>query len=143
MKKGDSKAAILSIASPPDQRKVLSFLVKESAPHEFILNTKEGDQLDLSVPQGRGFEITEYFDRYKEDFPVNNVLMVACGSGLAPITAAIESGVLGLGQSGYTSIYARRAQLYIGARSPLHLPFADKYARWEEMGIQVLQVIMT
>lgn len=138
MKKGDTKAAFLSIASPPDRRTVLSFLVKESAPHEFILGSKEGDIVDLSAPQGRGFEIQEYFEKYKADFPVNNVLMVACGSGLAPIAAAIESGALGLGEARYTSIFARRAQLYIGARSPAHLPFADKYARWEELGIEVM-----
>lgn len=133
----ETKSTLLSIASPPDQRKVLSFLVRESAPHEFLINTKAGDVLDLSAPLGKGFQIEQYFENYHADFPVNNVLMIACGSGLAPIAAAIESNALGLGQAQYKSIYARKAQLYVGVRSPAHLPYADQYARWQAMGIQV------
>lgn len=139
IKTKEAKPALLSIASPPDQRKVLSFLVKECAHHDFLVNTKAGDVLDLSAPTGSGFRIKQYIDNYKSDFPVNNVLMIACGSGLAPIAAAIESNALGLGlgQAGYRSKYARKAQLYVGARSPAHLPYVDQYARWQEMGIQV------
>jgi hypothetical protein len=53
-------------------------------------------------------------DRF--DFPTNNVLLMACGSGLAPIAAAIESSQLGLKTQGFNSLFQRTATLYIGAK---------------------------
>ena len=137
IKVGDSKPAFFAISSPPDKRNILSFLIKESPGNEAILNSKEGQQLDMSVPMGRGFQIEEYFNQYKNDFPTNSILLMACGSGLAPIAAAIESNKLGLKRTGYRTIFERRASLYIGARTPQHLPLRSKYAEWEELGVKV------
>jgi hypothetical protein len=50
----------------------------------------------------KGFQVEEYLDKYKMDFPTCEVLMFACGSGLAPIAAAIDSGKLQLKTTGTT-----------------------------------------
>jgi NAD(P)H-flavin reductase len=137
---------LFSMASPPDNRNILSFLIKESSHHEFVLNMREGEQIDLSAPIGAGFRIEERIHQCRSDFHVNNILMIACGSGLAPIAAAIESNQLGLQQGDEDSVPSlssliappRMARLYIGARTPAHLPYADRYPTWREKGIEVL-----
>jgi len=141
VKIGDMKPSFFAIASPPDDRNVLSFLIKESPSNDFILNCATGASVDLSLPQGRGFQIDEYFNNYKKDFPVNSILLMACGSGIAPIAAALDSGKLGLKETSYESIFARKAKLYIGAKTESHLPFAEKYAEWAEKGVQVIPVL--
>jgi len=141
LKAGDTKPAFLAIASPPSKGNIFSFLIKETASNGYITTAKEGELFDLSVALGKGFQIKEYFDNYKNDFPVNNILLMACGSGLAPIAAAIDSGNLGLRETGYTTIFERKAILYIGARTPDHLPFASKYPAWEKQGIRIVPVI--
>lgn len=137
----EAKPSFLAIASPPSSTSTFSFLVKETDDNTAFTKAKPGMKVLLTKPQGRGYQIDECFTNYKNDFPVNNVLLLACGSGLAPINAVIESNVLGLGKTGYTSIFSRKACLYIGAKTPLHLPYKEKYADWEKSGIKVVPVI--
>lgn len=123
------KDILLSIASPPDGRSVLTFLIKEIDSHNSILELQGGEALKLSVPEGAGFPV----QRSLADSAVRNILLVACGSGLAPIAAAIESGQLGLGGEG-----GRRTRLYLGVRTPSHLPLASSLPSWERSGVEVL-----
>lgn len=99
MKVGDNKPLFLAIASPPssfednnnnNNKNIFTFLIKETNNNNFITNIQVDDKVDLSIALGKGFQIKEYFTNYKNDFPVNNVLLMACGSGIAPIVAAIE-----------------------------------------------------
>jgi hypothetical protein len=86
----DTKAAFLAIASPPSQQGAFSFLVKETDSNAALTGAAPGSSVLVTRPMGNGFKIAEAFEGYRNDFPVNNVLLLACGSGLAPIAAAIE-----------------------------------------------------
>lgn len=141
IKKGGGKPGFYAMASPPDGRNVFTFLVKESESNAFLVDMKGGDNVEVSSAQGKGFQITEYLEKYKFDFPVFNVLLMATGTGIAPIAAAIESGSLGLKTTNFNSLFERRATLYIGARTPQHIPFSSKFSQWEDMGIKVVPVI--
>ena len=141
IKKDGGKPGFYAMASPPDGRNIFTFLVKESESNAFLVAMKDGDNVEVSSAQGKGFQIAEYLEKYKFDFPVTNVLLMATGSGLAPIAAAIESGLLGLKETKFNSLIQRKATLYIGARSPQHIPFASKFPVWEEMGVKVIPVI--
>jgi NAD(P)H-flavin reductase len=124
-----------------DGRKVLTFLVKETETNSFLTAAAAGDAIELSLPQGKGFQIAENFDGYKYDFPVTNVLLMATGSGIAPIAAAIESGILGLKSTAFNSLYAREATLYLGARTPEHIPFRSRFDSWSALGVNVVPVL--
>lgn len=141
IKKDGGKPGFYAMASPPDGRSVLTFLVKESESNAFFVAMKDGDNVEVSSAQGKGFQINEYLEKYKTDFPVTNILLMATGSGLAPIAAAIESGTLGLKDTKFNSLFERRATLYVGARTPQHIPFASKFSEWEKMGVKVIPVI--
>ena len=156
--------ALFSLASPPDGRNILSFLIKENPIHDFLLKLQEGEMIEISKPSGPGFSIpVSLLSETKKNF--QHILLVACGSGLAPIAAAIDSGVLdnirnssiggsescsgsinvisSAGSSGSSSSSDCTVQLYIGARTAAHLPYSDRYTSWIERGIQVLLFIHT
>ena len=44
------------------------------------------------MPRGKGLQLREYFD-VRNDWACTNILLLAAGSGLVPIAAAIESSV--------------------------------------------------
>lgn len=139
LKRENAIPSFFALASPPDNRKILSFLIKERPSNNFIVESKEGDNIDVSMPHGQGFQIKEHFQKHRNCFPVNRILLMACGSGIAPIAAAIESDQLGLCNISQRNS-SREVLLYIGARTPLHLPFADRYASWEAKGVNVSQL---
>lgn len=138
----DTKPSFLAIASPPQQKQVFNFLIKETENNAVLTTIKPGESVYVTMPGGNGFKMQESFKEYRNDFPVNNVYLMACGSGIAPIASAIESGMLNIGQTSLTSIVARTGTLYIGAKTPLYLPFQSKYEKWEkDLGIKVVPVI--
>ena len=149
MKVGDGKPGFYAIASAPPATEGLgegssttfTFLIKENENNGVLTGAASGAEVLVSVPQGQGFAIEENFDQYKFDFPTMRVVMMACGSGVAPIGAAIESGQLKLKKVGYNSLFARQGVLYIGARTEAHLPFKDKYKEWEDKGVTVVPVL--
>ena len=117
-----SKPNFFAVRSPPDGRDIFSFIVKESESNSALVSSQPGSQVYLSDAMGKGFQIPEYFDKYKFDFPTTKVLLMACGSGISPIAAAIDSAVLGLKTTSYNSLFERQGTLYIGAKTPDHLP---------------------
>lgn len=142
IKVGEGKPGFYAIASPPDaSREVMQFIVKETENNAYIAASKAGDTLDVSMPQGKGFQIVDGFDKYKNDFPAFNVLLMATGSGLAPIAAAIDYAPLALRKVGANSLYERTATLYLGARSENHLPFRSKFGDWESKGVKIIPVL--
>lgn len=76
----------------------------------------------------------ENFEGFKFDFPTQNVLLFATGSGIAPIRSVIESGQL-------QTDGGRTARLYYGVASPDDMPYAEKFADWEASGVEVVPVI--
>jgi len=142
IKVGEGKPGFYAIASAPDAAKeTLTFLVKDTENNQYISAAKGGDVVDLSAPQGKGFNIVEGFDKYKYDFPTTNLLLMATGSGLAPIAAAIEWGPLSLRKISANSLFERTATLYIGARTEESLPFRSKYSEWETKGVKIIPVL--
>jgi NAD(P)H-flavin reductase len=72
MKKDVGKPGFYAIASSP-LKNTFEFIVKETPNNEFLLNTKIGETIEMSLPQGKGYQIQEFFEKYKFDFPTTNV----------------------------------------------------------------------
>lgn len=138
----NGKPGFYAIRNPPDGRKVFSFIIKESPNNAPLVECQPQATFEMSDAQGSGFKMPEYFEKYKNDWAANNVLMLATGSGIAPIAAAIESQVIGLGRGHYNSLVARKGLLYIGAKTSKHLPCSNEFNRWEEqLGVKVVPVL--
>jgi len=140
--KGDenAKPIFLAIASPPKTEgdAVMEFLIKKTDSNDWIASAGSSTSVDISQVLGSGFPMEENMEGFKFDFPCQNVLLFANGSGIAPIRAAIESGslnVAGLGKGG------RTARLYYGVTSPSDMAYADKFAKWELSGVEVVPVV--
>ena len=142
IKIGDGKPGFYAIASPPDSpSNKMSFLIKETENNGWFTSLNSGASVEMSPPMGKGFQIEENFDQYKFDFPTMRVVMMATGSGIAPIASAIDSDLLKLKEVGYNSLFEREAVLYIGARTSKHIPFQSKFAGWEKKGVKVVPVL--
>jgi NAD(P)H-flavin reductase len=118
---------MFALAQPPAREGHFEFLVKRGSPiAEELFGLKPQDAVEVSRVQGKGFPIDKARGR--------NVLLVATGTGLAPMRAVIE--------------YLRserkawgRVTLLFGAFTPAHFPWPDEYARWEQEGITVQKII--
>ena len=140
---GVERPVLLAIASPPDERNILSFLVKDTPLHKYLLDLATNSSIDLSIPMGKGFQIQEALSTHIDDQQVKHIVLMACGSGLAPIAAVIESGCLKFSPTISQEVMDtkkppdRTITLYIGARTHAHLPFAERYVEWEKKGVKV------
>jgi len=106
--------------------------VKEADSNKWLIGANAGTSVQVTAPAGNGFKLAENFDDLvKFDFPVQNVLLFAAGTGIAPIKAAIESGALRLEDG-------RTCKLYYGARSMESMPYTEEFEKWEEMGVTVI-----
>ena len=106
-----------SLANPPSQPRALELHVRRTtgglASEQWVFDTlRVGDEMDLSGPFGRFF-----FHPLREE----PILMVAGGTGLAPIESMVRH-VLELGLD-------RQITLYQGARSLAHSYDTDMLAR--------------
>jgi len=166
----DSKPIFLAIASPPptttdeaDDTKntkknnddddddyddssstTMEFLIKKTDTNTWITSAPLLTPVAISQVMGTGFSITTDFDGFKYDFPCQNILLFANGSGIAPLRAAIESGQLTIASpaaDGKNGGAGRSCRLYYGVKSPSDMPYADRFARWEEAGVAVVPVI--
>lgn len=126
-----AKAGFFAIANAPDKsgKGVAEFLIKRTEGSAWICDAKQGDVVDMSAPQGKGFQVQNFGEQ-----GVNMVVMCAAGSGIAPIRAAIESEELGLSE------LSRRGRLYFGVKTPQHLPYQDRFPAWRERGVQVIPI---
>lgn len=142
IKIGDTKPGFYAIASPPDGRDVLTFLVKETDTNLWLTKASVGSSIEITKPQGKGFQIEEYFNSYRYDYPTTNIYLMATGSGLAPIAAAIESQALGLGVTPKNAITKRNAILYLGARSEDRIPLQHKFSEWKnKYNLEIIPVL--
>ena len=135
----ETKPLFLAIASPPNaESSVLEFLVKKTDTNEWLTDASIGAAVQISQVLGGGFPIEENLNSLKYDFPTQNVILFAVGSGIAPIRAAIESGYL---KTGAANNGGRSARVYYGERSPGDLCFTDHFAKWEAAGVEVVPVL--
>lgn len=112
------------------------FLIKKTDNNDWITSATSSSSVDVSQVLGGGFPIDENLEGFKFDFPTQNVLLFAGGSGIAPIRSAIESGRLGT-----SSGKGRTCTLYYGVTTPDDMPYVSKFPQWEEMGVQVVPVV--
>jgi len=137
----DAKPIFLAIASPPlkegdenSSSTSFQFLIKKTDNNDWITSAQPATKIAISQVMGGGFPIEENFEGFKYDFPTQNILLFACGSGIAPIRAAIESGQLQVEKG-------RTARLYYGVQTPSEMAFADRFGIWERNGVEVVPVI--
>jgi len=139
----DAKPIFLAIASSPpssedESSTTMEFLVKKTDNNSWITSASESTSVAISQVMGSGFPMEEHLEGFKYDFPTQNVLLFANGSGIAPIRAAIESGQLNIGAPGKGG---RTCRLYYGVTSPSDMPYADKFGKWEMAGVEVVPVV--
>ena len=136
---GDTKPLFLAIASAPDPENAsFEFLVKKTEGNEWLTSAGAGTGVEISQVLGNGFPMEENLEGFKYDFPTQNVMLFAAGSGIAPIKAAIESGQLNAAEAGTGG---RTARLYYGVQNPDELCFVDSFGKWEQGGYQVVPVL--
>jgi NAD(P)H-flavin reductase len=134
----ETKPLFLAISSPPNGEScIFEFLVKKTDTNEWLTDASIDTAVQVSQVLGGGFPIEENLNSLKYDFPTQNVMLFAVGSGIAPIKAAIESGQLRTGSNGG----GRSARVYYGERTPGDLCFTDHFARWEAAGVEVVPVL--
>ncbi|CAB9514448.1 Fruit protein pKIWI502 [Seminavis robusta] len=137
---GDTKPLFLAIASGPDKENAsFEFLIKKTEGNEWITSAASGTTVEMSQVLGGGFPMDENLEGFKYDFPTQNVLLFAAGSGIAPIKAAMESGQLNVAGSGGGG--GRTARLYYGVQNPDELCFVESFGQWEQMGYQIVPVL--
>lgn len=133
------KAAEADAAAGPETPSPIpatwEFLIKKSDNNDWITAAAAGATFDVSQVMGGGFPIQDNLEGFKYDFPTQNVLLFATGSGIAPIRSAIESNQLGDLGGG------RTCTLYYGVRTPDDMPYVTKFPEWEELGVQVVPVV--
>jgi len=139
----DAKPIFLAIASPPSSDEESSdtkmeFLIKRTDSNGWIASASDSTEVYISQVLGGGFPMKENFEGFKFDFPCQNVLLFANGSGIAPLRAAIESKQLNVALPGKGG---RSARLYYGVTTPNDMPYADKFREWEMKGVEVVPVV--
>ena len=129
----NDKPAFLALASAVGAHGgAVELLIKPQAGTTAALcELPAGAALEVSEAQGRGFQTAA--------LPVGDVphvLLFATGSGLSPMRALLETPARlgGLAQA-LSSIH-----LYVGVRTPAHLPFAQQLDAWERAGMRVTRV---
>jgi NAD(P)H-flavin reductase len=144
----DAKPAFLAICSPPlaaDKENAAStfdFLIKKTDSNDWLTKASTvGTAIEVSQVLGNGYATAENLDSLKYDFPTQNVLLFAAGSGLAPIAAAIEAGIWSGRSNADNSIGSRTCRLYYGERTADDLCLVERFAAWEKMGVEVVPVL--
>lgn len=141
-----TKPLFLAIASAPNsENAIFEFLVKKTTGNnnnEWLTSLAPDTRIQVSQVLGNGFAMQENLEGFKYDFPTQNVLLFAAGSGLAPIKAALESGQLQVHAPGSsTSAGGRTARLYYGERTEADLCCVELFPQWEQAGFEVVPVL--
>lgn len=140
----ETKPLFLAIASPPDpDESSFEFLVKKTKDNAWITSETSSilsEGCFTSQVLGKGFPVEENVDSLKYDFPTQNIMLFATGSGIAPLRSVIESeesetgGILGLKKG-------RTARLYYGCKNLEEMAYKGRFEAWEQMGVQVVPVL--
>ena len=116
----DTKASFYAISSPPSaESNSFEFLIKDLPPY-----VKANSPIMMSPPMGKGFPIESQLLSLTNDFPAQDVLMFAAGSGIAPLRSVIESNIL--------STQKRNLSLFIGVKELSHLAYTEKFSDWKK-----------
>jgi NAD(P)H-flavin reductase len=135
----NNKPAFMAICSAPDpENATFEFLIKKTDTNTWLTGLAVGATIQVSQVLGTGYGVKENLEGFKYDFPTQNIILVAAGSGIAPIASAIESGLLGTAGIGSS----RTCTLYYGERTAGDLCFVDRYEYWQNScGVTVVPVL--
>jgi NAD(P)H-flavin reductase len=123
----DLGEAYLAIASSPDRRDALEFLVKRSGDlGEQLCNLGRSAEVDLVGFVGRGFPVGA--------FEGKDLVFVAAGTAIAPVRAAISHAISRRASFG-------RIVLVHGVRRPEDLAVDDELDHWRDAGVDVLLTV--
>ena len=118
--------AYFAFASAPEDRD-LEVLVKQKAgASNVIYDMCVGDEIELVGIAGHGFRIDEMKGR--------DLVLVAMGTGVAPLRSALRHALKRKGEFGQLVV------LY-GARTPDDFCYRDETEAWEDVGVELRQVI--
>lgn len=118
---GGPSAFYALLSTPAEQE--LAFLVKAAgSPGTEIAALRPGDALELSPPEGPGFDVDAAQGR--------DVVFVATGTGIAPVRAVIEDVLRRRDAFGALT-------LYYGVRGPPFIALSQHLERWRAAGVEV------
>lgn len=113
-----------ALANAPGEPRIELLLRRGGAvADEVIDRARPGDELDVTLPFGRGFPVAEATGR--------DVLLFAAGSGISPIRGLARHLIRARGSFG-------RVHLFYGERRDTDFAFAHEHAAWAEAGVQVV-----
>ncbi|GEM_PF-4298486 len=119
------KKVCISIASEPEEKKFVEFLVKdqpETATHE-LCQRLTGEKIKMSLPFGSGFPI--------EQFKQKDLLLIGIGSGLSPLRSLLKSLLRKDHQF-------QRISLIYGAKNQAEIPFKSEFDFWsKKINVQI------
>ena len=134
----------LAISSAPTSGKTdsstLQFLIKMSPRLPWLAETLlEGTTVKISPVMGSGFPLDQLSSKANDhaNAEVSTVILAAAGSGIAPLKACIESGLIVQQQQPHLQTI-----LYYGEWTEEDLCFADLYDGWKnDYGVDVKRVL--
>lgn len=119
--------AYLAIASSPDRRDALEFLVKRSGDvGEQLCDLGRTAEVELVGFVGRGFPVGAYVGK--------DLVFVAAGTAIAPVRAAISHAIARRSSFG-------RIVLVHGVRRPEDLAVDDELDHWRDAGVDVMLTV--
>lgn len=132
---GSSLKATENDENVPDNGFCFDFLIKKTENNDWLTTSlAAGSTLQVSQVLGQGYAFDSQLDNLATyDFPTQNILLFATGSGIAPLVAAVESSLL--------QTKSRTCRLYYGARTADDLCFVERFAEWEANGVEVVPVL--
>ena len=118
---GQEKPGFYAMCSAPGSSSdTFEFLIKRTPANDWgpgsgwICDLAEGAALELTEANGNGYKFADIAG------DVTDVLLFATGSGIAPLKATLESGVL----------KGKSVKMYYGCRREDSMPFSDRFDAW-------------
>ena len=121
-----SKPAFIAVASAVGSQNGLELLVKASPTTEALCALGVGALLQVSDVQGKGFVLPPNYATQ------GDVWLFGTGSGLSPLASLLDTPAALGGLAGL-----RGVRLVYGARTPAHVPFAERLRGWQAAGVEV------
>jgi len=135
----ETKPAFFAIGCAPNIQGYFEFLVKEADSTKWFWTVKEGDKVEMSPIMGKGFPMSKLdmlgFPAIPEDSKPTDILLIATGTGVAPMRACIESMLNGLRPE-----TRRVVKLYYGCKNPSHLAYKDRFKLWKGDNVSIIPV---
>lgn len=141
------KPEFMAIRSPPPLQSntddinisgsspTFDFLIRKTDSLHWLTDLAKDASIQISQVLGNGYAVEENLNSLKYDFPTQNIVLLAAGSGIAPIAAVLDSA------STFLQLPNRSCRLYYGEATADDLCCVDRFRDWENAGIEVVPVL--